>query len=181
MEQPLWRFALAYVQAEPLRPAPLGASAEYDAIACYMVRDEMFAEMGEADGAGAQLMAADELETFSAPIPTTSLWVEEERIVDGELGGITAFLFFADAERGREVAVGAGGLHRVVLNRRQECGPLGGAMNTLPYQAVVELSAVDLPGLAAAVGPDGKLLSEAEVAVVTREVVLWDRLPRRDA
>jgi hypothetical protein len=183
MAQPIWRHALGYVQAEPIRPAPIaGASEAYDAVACFMVRDEMFAEFTEQDAAGSAVMAADELETFAAPIPTTSLWVDEERVVDGELGGTAAYLFFADAETAREVAARArstAGLSRVFLNRRRDDGPLGPGANTLPYEAVVELSARDVPTLVAAVGSDGDgLLSRADVAVVTREAVLWDRLPR---
>ncbi len=181
MEQSLWRHALGYVQAEPVRPAPLGTSDEFDAVACYMVRDDMFAAMNDEDVVGAQRMAEDELETFSAPIPTTSLWVDEERLVDGPLGGITAFLFFATEASARELAERArtgGGWSRLVLNVRQDEGPLGPAANTLPYEAIVELSAGDLLSLgrAARGGGDG-WLSTADVSVVTREAVLWDRLP----
>lgn len=176
-----WRHALGYVQAEPIRPAPMaGASEDFDAVAYLLLRDDAFAV--PPDVPEAMAIAQDELETFSAPIPTTSLWVDEERIEDGELGGKTAFLFFASAARAREVAErarAAGGLKRIVLNRRRDDGPLGPGANTLPYEAIVELSASDLPALAAVVGRDGRgLLSEADVAVVTREAVLWDRLPR---
>lgn len=183
MEQPMWRHALGYVQAEPIRPVPIaGASEEFDAVACFMLRDETFAEMGEEDAAGAKTMAEDELETFSAPIPTVWLWVDEERLQDGELGGVTAYLFFANATRAREIAERArtaGALNRIILNRRRDDGPLGPEANTLPYEAVVELSAADVPTLAAAVGSAGDgLFSKADVALVTREAVLWDRMPR---
>jgi len=182
MEQALWRHALGYVQAEPIRPAPDGASEEFDAVACYMVRDGMFAEMDERDAPGAMLLAADELETFSAPIPTTSLWVTEDCIQEGDLGGTTAYLFFSDEAGAREAAErarAAGGLNRIILNTRCDDGPLGPGANTLPYAAVVELSASDLPALERAVGEseDG-LFARADVAVVTREAVLWDRLGR---
>lgn len=71
---------------------------------------------------------------------------------------------------------------RVVLNRRRDDGPLGPGANALPYEAIVERSACDVPTLTAAVGSDGDgLLSEADVAVVTREAVRWDRLPRSPA
>jgi len=181
MSKPLWRFAVGYVQAEPIRPAPIaGASEEYDAVACYMVRDEMFKEMGPDDGPGAMAMAADELETFSAPIPTTSLWVDEEPVREGELGGIAAYLFCSSEETARalaEQARGEGGLDRIILNVATSEGALGPGSNTLPYAAVVELSARDVPTLAKAVGSgaDG-LVSRADVAVVTRDVVLWNRL-----
>jgi len=183
MQQPLWRHALGYVQAEPIRPAPLaGASEEFDAIACFMVRDEMFAAFTEEDGAGAAVMAADELQTFSAPIPTTSLWVDEERLQGDELGGIAAYLFFEEPAAARATAQrarSAGGLRRIVLDLRRDDGPLGPGANTLPYGAILELSAASVPDLAASVGSEEKgLLDESDLAVVTREAVLWDRLPR---
>ncbi len=40
MGRPIWRHAIGYVQAEPIRPVPIpGASEEFDAVACYMIRD----------------------------------------------------------------------------------------------------------------------------------------------
>ncbi len=180
MAQPLWRFALGYVQAEPILPPPItGASGDYDAVACYMVRDEMFTGMTEDDMPGAMKMAEDELETFSGPIPEVSLWVSEESLKDGELGCVTAFLFFRDAVAARTGAAKArdvAGLNRVVLNLRDDSrvGPGG---NTLPYMAVVELSAQNVPELEKAVNPvSGNLFAEADVAVVTRPAVMWDRI-----
>jgi len=180
MAQPLWRFALGYVQAEPIRPAPLpGASEEFDAVACYMVDDAMFSGMTDEDMPGAMKMVEDELETFSGPIPEVSLWVNEERIVPGELGGITAFLFFEDAAAARDCAErvrGAADLHRVILNTRDD-NTVGAEANTLPYAAVLELSASGTGALVDAVKADQGLLEAADVAVVTREAVLWDRMP----
>jgi len=180
MSQPLWRFALGYVQAEPIRPAPIpGASEDSDAIACYMVSDDMFTGMTEDDIPGAMAMAEDELQTFSGPIPEVSLWVNEEHIVPGELGGITAFLFFEDASAARACAEkvrGANGLHRATLNIRDDKA-MGAEANTLPYEAVLELSAASAPALAAAVSSSSDLLAAADLAVITREAVLWDRLP----
>jgi len=176
MSLPLWRFALAYVQAEPIKPAPIaGTSDEYDAVACYMVRDDMFTSMTEEDFPGAMAMAEDELETFAGPIPAVSLWVREEPIKPGELGGITAFLFCREESAARDIAHrarGAAGLNRIILNLRDDSGR-GPEANTLPYAAIVELSAYDVPALEAATGD---LLQAADVAVVTREAVLWDRL-----
>ncbi len=181
MGSPIWRHAVGYVQAEPIRPAPIpGASEEFDAVACYMIRDAMFKEMTEEDMAAGQAIAQDELETFSAPIPTVSLWVKEERIRAGELGGITAYLFFERDKTAREIAERARditGLNRITLNLRSD--DLRPESNTLPYRAVVELSASSVPALAAAVGAeDNALLAAADVAVVTRDAVLWDRLPQ---
>mgnify|MGYP001816538875 CR=1 FL=1 len=181
MELSIWRHAVGYVQAEPIRPAPIpGASEEFDAVACFMVHDEMFTDRTEEDVAASRKMAEDELETFSASIPTTSLWVKEERIKPGELGGITAYLFFGNVAAAREIAErarAAADLNRITLNLRDD-ERLGPKINTLPFQAVLELSAASVPTLAAAVGSDGHaLLPASDIAVVTREAVLWDRLP----
>jgi hypothetical protein len=183
MATPLWRYALGYVQAEPILPSPVpGASDAFDAIACYMVADGMFTGMTEEDMAPAAKIAEDELETFSAPIPSTSLWVQEEAIKRGELGGITAFLFFADASTARETAERArdfDSLDRIILNLRDD-DSLGPEANTLPYEAVVELSAASVPTLAAAIAADGgDLLPASDLAVVTREAVMWNRLARQ--
>lgn len=180
MAVPLWRFALGYVQAEPIRPAPIaGAAEEFDAVGCYMVADDMFTKMTEDDFAGAQMMAQDELETFSAPIATVSLWVSEQQIKAGEPGGITAFLFFKSAHRAGDTARRArdtAGLNRISLNVRDDSA-LGPEANTLPYEAVVELSASSIPTLAAALEAQGPgLLSTDDLGVITREAVLWDRL-----
>jgi hypothetical protein len=167
------------VQAEPIKPAPIaGASDDYDAVACYMVTDDMFTRMTDDDMPGAMAMAQDELETFSGPIPGVSLWVSEEHIKPGELGGITAFLFCADTSKARDIAnraSGAAGLNRVILNLQDDSRG-GPEANTLPYSAVVELSAGNVPDLEAAASA---LLGDADVAVVTREAVLWDRLPQQ--
>ena len=182
MEQPLWRQAVGYVQAEPIRPVPIrGASEDFDAVACFIVRDEMFSEMDDNDVAGAAIMAEDELLTFAEPTLDVCLWVKEEHIRPGALGGITAFLFFEQDAAARECAELAShvpDLHRITLNLRDDA-PLGPDIHTLPYQAVVELSTHDVPTLAAALGASegSPLLSAADLAVVTREAVLWDRLP----
>lgn len=178
MEGSFWRHAVGYVQAEPIRPAPLeDATDEFDAVACMMVNDDAFAEPPNMDEAMA--MAKDELETFSAPIPSTSLWVQEERVVDGPLGVVAAYLFFSRETAARE-AIGAlqtkSGFSRIVLDIRQDDGPLGPGANTLPYEAVVELGAPDVRALSNACAST-RVLSTADVALVAREVVLWDRMP----
>lgn len=179
MSQPIWRYALGYVQAEPVIPAPIkGASEDYDAIACFMMQDEMFSGMTEEDMAGAVIMAEDELKTFAEPIPNVALWVQEDVIKAGELGGKTAFLFFEQASVAQAVADSAGAinaLNRVTLNRIDS---KMGDMNTLPYQAVVELSAPTLSVLTQALEPQlQNTLAKSDVTVVAREGVFWDRMP----
>lgn len=179
MSQPLWRFALGYVQAEPIKPTPIaGASDDYDAVACYMVTDDMFTRMTDDDLPGAMAMAEDELETFSGPIPDVSLWVREEHIKAGELGGTTAFLFCAAESTARSIGTRArnvAGLNRVILNLRDD-NTGGPGANALPYSAVVELSANNVLDLETAAK---ELLVNADLAVVTREAVLWNRLSQQ--
>jgi EthD domain len=182
MAMPLWRYALGYVQAEPIRPAPVrGASEEFDAIACYTVRDDMFTGMTDEDIAGAAGIVEDELETFSGPISAVSLWVSEEQIKSGEPGGVTAFMFFKNAETARAMAqraCDAGDCNRITLNVRDD-SVFGAQGNTLSYEAIVELSCCSTPALLTAVEANGQGLQvTSDLCVVTREAVLWDRLQR---
>lgn len=183
MQQSIWRHALGYVQSEPIRPSPVpGASEEYDAVACLMVGDAMFSDRTEQDAEAGQRMAADELETFAVPIPTVSLWVTEEQLRPGDLGGISAYLFFsseAQAKATANLAVGVDTFTRIVLNQRDD-SLFDGALNTLPYLAVLELSAAGITSLSAAMAAlAGKPQAPAELTVVTRDAVLWDRIPPR--
>jgi hypothetical protein len=174
MSQPLWRFAVSYVQAEPLKDSGIaGVSTEYDAVATYAVDDAMFSEMNDDDMPGALAMAEDELETFSCPISDVSLWVQEDVIKAGEPGGITAYLFYDDLAKAHESANSLGlydALHRVVLNRADEGDMAAG--NTLPYKAILEASATSIPALASALGDHQ---GNAVVTVVARDTVLWER------
>lgn len=174
MAQALWRHTLCYVQSEPIFPAAIaGATEAYDAIATYTVRDSLLSDITEEDVAGITITAEDELETFSQPIANVSLWVNEESIKAGPLGGYTAYLFFGElsaahtvAERAKE----ASNLIRVTLNTANEAMADG---NTLPYRAIIEMSAISIPELAESVS---HLVGTADVTVVTRNAVLWDRL-----
>ena len=180
MEGAFWRHALGYVQAEPIRPTPIPrTSEEFDAVAYLILTDDAFAE--PPDVAEANRIAQDELETFSGPIPNVWLFVNEERLLDGELGGTTAFFFFANGALARESADrlrSASGLNRIIVNTRRDDGPLGPEANTLKYEAIVEVSASSIPDLAAALESNGEdLMLKSELAVVTREAVFWDRMP----
>lgn len=174
MAQPLWRHTLSYVQSEPIFPVAIaGATEAYDAVATFTVRDGLFSDMTEEDVAGAGIMAKDELETFSQPIPDVSLWVKEEPLKAGPLGGYSAYLFFGGLTEARTAAQQAKeepALTRATLNTADETMGDG---NTLPYGAIVELSAASIPALSESVS---HLIRAADVAVITRDAVLWDRL-----
>lgn len=174
MAQPLWRHTLSYVQSEPIFPAAIdGATQAYDAIASFTASNSLFSSMTEEDVAGSSVMAKDELETFSQPITNVSLWVKEESLKAGPLGGYTSYLFFGELNAARataEQAKDSSVLIRVALNTRDEAMGDG---NTLPYQAIVELSAASISSLTESVS---HLVLTADMAVVTRDAVLWDRL-----
>jgi hypothetical protein len=185
MSTSLWRHAVGYVQAEPIRPTPIrGASDAYDAIACFMLKDDAFTgQFLPEDVTAAQALAKDELETFSAPIPTTSLWVREERLRAGELGGQTAYLFFADLARARDAAElyhHDRRFDRATLNTRSDDPNSGPMKSTLPYEAVLELSASSISRLVGALQAGAAPFRSADVAVLTREAVFWDRVPPID-
>lgn len=174
MAQPLWRHTLSYVQSEPIFPAAIeGATEAYDAVATFTVSDSLFSGMTEEDIAGTSIMLEDELATFSQPIANVSLWVNEKSIKAGPLGSYTAYLFFGELNAARATALevkDASNLIRVTLNTADEAMGDG---NTLPYRAIVELCAVSIPELAESVG---RLVGAADVTVVARNAVLWDRL-----
>ncbi|GAB5450467.1 MAG: hypothetical protein Hals2KO_07950 [Halioglobus sp.] len=174
MAQPLWRHTLSYVQSEPIFPAAIpGATEDYDAVATFTVRDSLFSDMTEEDVAGASIMAEDELETFSEPIANVSLWVNEKPIKAGPIGGYCAYLFFPEISAARataEQAKEASNLIRVTLNTADEAMGDG---NTLPYGAIIELSAASIPALSDSVS---HLVPAADLTVVTRNAVLWDTL-----
>ena len=174
MSTPFWRHALCYVQAEVARPVTLaGASGAYDGVAYLTLKASAFtAPRTPEDEASSQTLLEDEKHTFAGPIPQVSLWVEEEPIKPGEPGGMTAFLFFHDAAKARRTAEGLrheSRLNRVTLNTK---GAAGHFPSTLPYGAVVEISAFS-PEILAKVAQE--MLGAADLAVVTRECVLWDR------
>jgi hypothetical protein len=179
MSTAFWRHALCYVQAEVVRPIGIeGASDAYDGVAYLVVKDDAgSAPRGPEDLAASQAMLDDEKETFAGPIPNVSLWVSEERIKPGEPGGVTAFLFFQDAAQARQAAESCrdqSSLNRVTLNTRVAAGVIP---STLPFEAVVEISAFSLAVLnEAAHGPAKAAIDAADLTVVTRECVLWDRM-----
>lgn len=179
MAQPMWRHTIAYIQAEPIQPALVpGLSEDYDAIATFCLGDNMFADLGATDAEGSRIMAADELETFATPIPEVSLWVTEEAIKLGDLGGFGAYLFYRDATAAAAAATVAASdprSTRVFLNHRND-NLLGERANTLPYSAIVEFATASLDELRDLLTAEREVFCAADVAVATREAVLWDRL-----
>jgi hypothetical protein len=182
MSMPFWHHSLLYVQAEPIRPVPFpGASDDYDGIAYIVTNDEAFtAEATPEDKIGAETMLKDELETFAGPIPPVIMWLKEEILIKGEPGGVTAFLFFTDAGKSRQAAEHyrkSGAANRVVLNNRRDDFQIPPFKPVLPYQATVELSASSLAALKTIMEPgEDAAWRQADLAVVTREAVLWDRI-----
>jgi len=172
-EQPSWRHTQLYVQSEPLAPAPLvRASNAYDALAVFGFAPELFTEQTEADAASAEIMIEDELKTFAEPTFNHCLWVKQQVLRDGALGGVSAYLFYADAEEaataGRQLA-SENVLHRVVLDLRDD-SLLGADAQTLEYQAVVECSAGKLATLTDAVEFHA---NHADLLLMTRDTVMW--------
>jgi hypothetical protein len=178
-----WKHMLFYSQAEPIRPTPIaGASGDYDAVAYLRTdSDDFYWDPGPVGLAETEMMLQDELETFAGNIQPVILWVNENALKKGPPGGITAFLFFIDPATAASV-----GDHyrnsdtalRIVLNTVREDIQLPGVKPLLPYKAVVEVSAIDLPALKNILEPaESAPWHLSDVAVVTREAVLWDRLP----
>lgn len=183
MSKSIWRHALAYSQAEPIQPAPIaGASDAYDAVVYLIVKDEAYLGPPPTteDVEAGKAMLQDETETFSTYIYEVYMWVDEERLKDGDLGGVTAFLFFTDLLKARQAAERYSTndkLTRVVLNTKRDPKAPGERVSSLPYEAVVELASAGLADLQAVLEPASEhAWREAEVAVVTREAVLWDRV-----
>lgn len=165
-----------YVQAEVVHSlSPADEAPTHDAVA-YLVQPRQALSDGELTEL--QRMEEDEYETFSGPILPVLLQVEQCVLVDGSPGGVTAFLFFLSKERAGFVAGHYGqakGANRVIINTRLDTG-IPGMSADLPYGAVVEVSAATLTGLRSVLDADGALWQEADLATITRECVMWDRL-----
>lgn len=176
-------YSLCYSQAEPIIPSPVpGGCEDYDAIAYNMISDNAFTDPRTPETAAeGKMMTADELETFSQNIsPNSILWVREEQVKPGEPGGVTAFLFFKDADLARQAAKSCqtvSDLNRVTLNLRQTDADKYGVKSTLPFEAIVELAAKDRATLVkVATGPAASAIASADLTVYTRECMMWDRL-----
>jgi hypothetical protein len=183
MSSSFWRHYLLYVQAEPIRPVPVaGASDQYDGVAYIITRNEAFDErlLTPQDNEDGEKMLRDEYETFESPITPRILWVEEDVIRPCERGGVTAFFFLLDAGRASRTAeryAQCDRVNRVVVNRRRNDIQLGSAKSVLPYQAVVEIAASSVTHLKEVLDSIPTPVSSiADLTIITREAVLWDRL-----
>ncbi|MFC3174959.1 hypothetical protein ACFOD9_11935 [Novosphingobium bradum] len=181
MSTPFADATLVYVQAEPLRPAPIaGASLDYDAVAWLVVADEAFApDPSPQVREGQARMAEDETHTFDGACSSGLFFVHPKVLVAGDPGGFTAFLYYADAgkaEAAAEAFVGQPGLSRLVVNLRRDDMALPQPC-TLPYRAVVEVAASSVRGLKQVI-EGTPLPAQPDLLVATREVVFWDKLSR---
>ncbi len=178
MSNALWDDMLLYVQADPIRPAPIaGASSEFDAVCYAMSKDEKALTPPPPDQMeGVMAILNDELETFSGSIMPVSLPLTEKVLKKGPAGGVTAFLFFKDmktAETTAKTLAAAPGISRAVLNEARNDIMTEG--RTLPYTAIAEISAPQLDQLKAAIGTDANApWKSADLAVIAKEAVLWD-------
>jgi len=178
MGNALWDDMLVYVQADPIRPAPLdGASNEFDAVCYAMSKDEKALTPPPPDQMeGVMAILNDELETFSGSIMPVSLPLTEKVLKKGPVGGVTAFLFFKDLQTAQATAntlAAAPGISRAVLNETRNDIMTEG--RTLPYAALVEIAAPQLDLLTAALGTNAKAAWKlADLAIIAKEAVLWD-------
>ena len=172
------KYTLGYTQAETARPVAIpGASDAYDGVACFTIYEAGLRDPALSHRTDGIDMLADERETFDTNVSNFSLWVTEEVMKPGDLGGVTAFLFFADGSKARQTAASyrdGPGARRLILNIRDPESPWP---SSLPYEAVVEIAADDVADFQAIVRAAPDALAGADVAVVTREAVLWDRMP----
>jgi hypothetical protein len=181
MSMPSWRNMLLYIQADAVRPPPLvGLSSDFDGFCYAFTRSQgLFNPGSPEDQANTQRVLNDELETFEGPIRPVLLFVDEEVLIEGPPGGVTAGLAFNDPARAAAVAnhyAGRPGSARVVLNRVRE--DMSIVALSVPYRAVVEIAAADEQALVSVLGAEGRW-READVAVVARENVLWDEISGR--
>ena len=170
MSLSIWSNTKRYIQASVVHPASVpGASDAFDCVGvCWMYEVGQLGEMTAQQMEDAQTLAVDELETFAYPIAPICMAVDETVLKAGE-APITAYAFFNDAAGARQLAEQAASMdatRRVALNIKSPGIGLG--LN-LPYQAVVEVSAMDQMALS------GLDLAAADVAVVAHDAVIWPK------
>ena len=186
ISMPMWINTLLYIQADPIRPIPIaGASSDYDAVAYTVMRNEDLFRNPSPDAANSvEILLKDESETFAAPIPPVSIMVHEDVLKKGPPGGVTAFLFFDDPKRAESVGKSYAGnakATRVVVNRKRDDLKMS-EEQLLSYEAVVEVATRDVASLQAVLTDDAEApWRKADLAVITREAILWDKLSEKAA
>ena len=177
MSKGFFKNMLAYSQAEIIQPAVLpGTTQDFDAIAFITMRPY---QHSQSDLDELQEMIIDEHETFVRPIAPNILQVDERIVTAGPPGGFTACLFFLDEAAAEPVALhyGRAGANRVVLNTRRDDLTVGELSSMNPYRGVVEVSAPNPDALKAILGLESDApWRQADLAAITRECVMWDRL-----
>jgi hypothetical protein len=168
--------SVGYTQAEVIHPAAIpGADAEYNGVAIIVGRGHTRTRSEHEQLAE---MLVDEFKTFAGPIVPVILRVDETVLKAGPLGGTTAFLFFLDPAAAQPVAAHYkdADANRVVLNIRNEAETTGITSSEIPYKAVIEISARNVEALKGILGGDGAPWRKADLPLVTRECVMWDRM-----
>lgn len=184
MSLPMWRNMTLYIHADTIRPVPIaGASSEYDGFSYGVARDEQLSKNPSPDdAANVQRLLNDELETFEAPIPPILMFVDEEILKKGAPGGVTACLTFNDLRKAEVVAKAYASqpkATRVVLNRVR--ADMKMADMKVSYTATVEISAADVDGLKTVLEADGAPWRTADLTVIARETILYNKISEKAA
>jgi len=177
MSSAFWKNTLVYVQAEPVIIS--GFSDEYDAVSYNTKRiipsDSLKRKVSSPDEERDKKMTAeDELKTFATPIKPDRLFFADEYILkDGEPGGITVYLFFKNLSHAKSVAITCQEMDnatRIVFNTKRD-----DPNSLLPYEAIVEVTSGKQEDLIHFFNTKKDLIQYADVAVIAKESVLWDR------
>lgn len=175
----MWRSALSYIQAETIYDKKLnGFQYDFDGIGVSKKDESKDADFNNLTPEQIQEVTAlgeDEKETFGIPTSENAMFVDEIKIKDGILGGITAFLFFKDrdaakmeAEKCKDIELA----RRVILNMKDS----NQQQFSSEYDAVIEISAESFDDIKEIVKTSAKHTVEgSDYAVLTREAVLWNR------
>jgi hypothetical protein len=180
MAQRGWDDNLFYVHADLVRPVPLaGLSDAYDGVGYVLLTADRLRNPSSARQASHEILLEDEFKAFDGPVLPKALVVEEEFVKDGPRGGVSAFLFCDDVGMADQIGQAFSAQPdpgRVVLNRVLADRPLL-EPPLFSYQAVVEVGAADLDTLITTMGTVREgVWQSSDLAVVTRENILWDRL-----
>lgn len=172
----MWKPTIAYVQAEVLHNEKLeGFNYEYDGIGYSITDDSIVVDYAAIPQEDIMGIVQDETETFAVPTSENLMFVEEIKLKDGFIGGVTAFLYYKDAETAKKVAETCKNIElatRIILDLK-----IDNEQFKSNYKAAIEISAKTFANLKKIVTTDAKEAVEtADYATITREAVLWDRI-----